>query len=199
MKIIDISKTLMSAPEYEGDPKTRYEKVGTIEENGCNLSALYACLHTGTHADAQCHFIDGGETIDETDVERFIGPCTVIEVKKGVISGEYVNKFFPKKCKRLLIKGGGNAFFMDSAAYEAVDTGLCLIGTDAQSIGRHGDNTEPHRAFLRNGVSILEGLDLSKVEPGEYFLIAPPVKIGPVDGAPVRALLIDDYILWNHI
>ena len=45
----------------------------------------------------------------------------------------------------------------------------------------------------------LENLDLSAVEPGDYYLIALPVKMGAIDGAPVRAVLIDDYILWNRL
>ncbi len=199
MNIIDISRTLLKTIEYPGDPKSRHEQVRTIENGGCNLSAVYACVHTGTHADAPCHFIDGGETIDEADLSKFIGPCTVIEVPQGVISGEYVNKFFPKNCERLLIKGNGLCHFMDSAAYETVELGVKLVGTDADSVGRAGDQTEPHRAFLRNGVAILEGLDLRNVEPGNYFLMAAPVKMGAIDGAPVRAVLVDDYILWNNV
>lgn len=199
MHIIDISRTLINTVEYPGDPKTKVEQVRTIENGGCNLTAVYSCVHTGTHADAPCHFIDGADTIEDMDISKYIGPCTVIEVPQGVISGEYVNKFFPQKCERLLIKGNGLVHFTDSAAYEAVDTGICLVGIDADSVGRAGDQTEPHRAFLRNGVAILEGLNLKDVEPGEYFLIAPPVKMGAIDGAPVRALLVDDYILWNNI
>ena len=199
MNMIDISRTLLTAVEYPGDPKTRHEQVRTIENGGCNLSAVYSCVHTGTHADAPCHFIEHGETIEDADLDKFIGPCTVIEVPPGLISGEYVNKYFPKESKRILIKGNGLCHFMDSAAYETVETGVCLVGTDADSVGRAGDQTEPHRAFLRNGVAILEGLNLKNVEPGNYFLIAAPVKMGPIDGAPVRALLVDDYILWNNI
>ena len=48
-----------------------------------------------------------------------------------------------------------------------------------------------------NGTAILEGLDLSEVKPGNYFLIAFPVKISGVDGSPVRAFLADEYIFWT--
>jgi arylformamidase len=37
---------------------------------------------------------------------------------------------------------------------------------------------------------ILEGLDLSGVSQGEYQLYCLPLKIGGVEGAPVRAILI---------
>ena len=200
MNIVDISRLLLTTIEYPGDPETRLDTVMSIEKGDvCNLSAVYACVHTATHADAPCHFLEGGETIEEADLNKYIGQCTVIEVPPGIITGEYVNKYFPKHCTRLLIKGDGQSFFMESAAYEAVDTGICLIGTDADSIGKSGDQLKPHKAFLQNDVAILENLDLSEVEPGDYYLIALPVKMGAIDGAPVRAVLIDDYILWNRL
>ena len=46
-------------------------------------------------------------------------------------------------------------------------------------------------AKAADGVMILENLDLNKVPDGEYFLFAPPVLVGEVDGAPVRAILVD--------
>ena len=45
------------------------------------------------------------------------------------------------------------------------------------------------------GICVLEGLDLSAVSPG--YLFAAPVKLGGLEGAPVRAVLIDDYIFWG--
>lgn len=200
MNIVDISRPLLTTIEYPGDPETRLDTVLSIEKgDNCNLSAVYACVHTATHADAPSHFLEGGETIEEADLNKYIGHCTVIEVPPGVITGEYVEKYFPKNCDRLLIKGDSQSFFMESAAYAAVDTGICLLGTDADSVGKSGNQLKPHKAFLQNGVAILENLDLSEVEPGDYYLIAFPVKMGAIDGAPVRAVLIDDYILWNKL
>ena len=97
MNIIDISKPLLTTVEYPGDPETRLDTVRSIEKGDeCNLSAVYACVHTATHADAPCHFLDGGETIEDVDLGKYIGQCTVIEVPPGVITGEYVNRYFPK-------------------------------------------------------------------------------------------------------
>ena len=47
------------------------------------------------------------------------------------------------------------------------------------------------------GICVLEGLNLSEVSPGSYYLFAAPVKLGGLEGAPVRAVLIDDYIFWG--
>lgn len=199
MKIIDISKKFFSCDIYPGDPEPESEVLSSISEgSSCNLTRLHACVHTGTHVDAPAHFVENGKTIEDLALEPYIGPCTVIEVKGGVITGEHVDEFFPKKCERLLIKGNGRAFFMDSSAQELAERGLVLIGTDSLSVGSKGNQVGPHRAFLQNNVAVLEGLDLSEVKPGNYFLFAPPVNLDGLEGAPARAVLIDDYIFWSR-
>ena len=72
-----------------------------------------------------------------------------------------------------------------------------LVGTDALSVGSASDQVKPHKAFLQHEITVLEGLDLSEVEPGDYFLVAPPLKLGGLEAAPVRAFLITDYIFWS--
>ncbi len=199
MKLIDISRKFFSCEIYPGDPEPISEQVCEIgEKSDCNLSVVHACVHTGTHADAPLHFIQNGESVGDLPLESFVGPCTVIEVPKGVITGDYVDRFFPKSCQRLLIKGDGKAFFMDSSAEELVERGIKLIGTDSLSVGCKGNQTAPHKAFLQNGVAVLEGLDLSKVKAGNYFLFAPPVLYDGLEGAPVRAVLIEDYVFWSR-
>lgn len=197
MKLIDISRKFFSTDVYPGDPEPEYEQICEIgEESDCNLTVVHACSHTATHADAPLHFIPGGKTIDEMLLDAYVGPCTVLQVPAGVITGEYVDRYFPKNCQRLLIKGGGKAFFMDSSAQELSERNLLLIGTDSLSVGCKGNQTGPHKAFLGGGVAVLEGLDLSKVESGNYFLFAPPVLYDGLEGAPVRAVLIEDYVFW---
>ncbi len=198
MKLIDISRDLTTAEVYPGDPQTVIERIRTIgSDSDCNLTAAFMCLHTGTHIDAPMHFIDNGDDATAYDPEIFFGPCTVIEIKDSPITGEFIDRHFPKNAERVLIKGNGEVTFMGSSAEEASKLGLKLIGTDAASVGVHGDQIKPHKSFLMNGTAILEGLDLSEVEPGNYFLIAFPLKISGVDGAPVRAFLADEYIFWT--
>ena len=199
MHLIDITRDVTTAEVYPGDPETVLETLQSIADGGvCNLSAMRLCLHTGTHMDAPLHFLEDGFSVDQYPAEAFIGPCTVLEVKDSPITGEYVNERFPQTAERVLIKGGGEVTFMDSAAEEAAELPLRLIGTDAMSVGTYPNEIRPHKAFLRKGIAILEGLDLSAVQPGNYFLIALPMKIGGADGAPVRAFLADDYIFWSQ-
>ena len=198
MEIIDISYDLMDSPIYPGNPHPEFFVLSRISDGGgCNKSAVNTCVHNATHIDAPLHFLEGGTPIDEVSPELFIGPCKVIEVSEGPITGEFVNKRFPKKCERILIKGGGRAWFMDSSAEEAAELGIKLIGTDACSIGCSGNQLKPHKAFLSRGIPILEGLNLENVSPGDYFLCALPLKIGGAEAAPARAVLVKDYIFWS--
>ena len=163
MNIIDISRDALKTEIYPGDPLPHAEFVSRIgEASDCNLSTLFSCVHTGTHADAPLHFLSGGAAIDSMELDAFIGPCTVLQVPGGVITGEYVDKHFPKKCKRLLIKGGGRAFFMDSSAEELSGRGLMLIGTDSLSVGCAGNETAPHKAFMQGGTLFLANRCLKK-------------------------------------
>ena len=198
MQIFDISKDITSCAIYPGDPDVRLEVVDTLAGGGsCNLSAIHTGLHNGTHADAPLHFIDGGESIEKADLSVFIGECHVVEVPAGPLTGEDVNKLFPADAKRVLIKSSGKAWLLKSAAEEIAFSGVKLIGTDALSVGTSGDQTGPHVALLRENVAIVENLELNHVKPGRYFLLAQPLKIGGAEAAPVRAVLLADYVFWS--
>lgn len=119
MKLIDISADLLTAPVYPGDPEPRLHVVSRIANGDeCNLSALYACLHAGTHADAPMHFVDGGLSISEMPLDCYIGPCTVVEIGPGPVTGEQIDALVKPGCERVLFKSGGGAYFLESAGDE---------------------------------------------------------------------------------
>jgi arylformamidase len=67
-----------------------------------------------------------------------------------------------------------------------------LIGSDAPSMDDVDSKTlDSHHILADGGVATLENLVLSDVEPGEYTLIALPLKLLDADSAPVRAVLIE--------
>ena len=93
-------------------------------------------------------------------------------------------------------EGGATAFPVDyvvlttSGAEWIVEHGIRLVGIDFLSIERDGPPSYPvHRTLLEAGMVIVEGLDLSAVEPGRYTLACLPLRILGGDGAPARAVL----------
>lgn len=167
MKLIDISSDLLTAPVYPGDPEPRLHVVSRIANGDeCNLSALYACLHTGTHADAPMHFIEGGKSISEMPLECFIGPCTVLEIEPGPVTGEQIDALVKPGCERVLFKSGGGAYFLESAGDELAMLGVRLVGTDAQSVGCPGNQARPCRIAGRTQIRA-PGLNGRPGEPGK--------------------------------
>nr|MBP8120295.1 kynurenine formamidase [Burkholderiales bacterium] len=68
--------------------------------------------------------------------------------------------------------------------------GVVLIGTDTPSLDpQESKSMDAHLAVLRHRMAILEGLVLDAVAPGDYELIALPLKLAALDASPVRAIL----------
>ena len=68
--------------------------------------------------------------------------------------------------------------------------GVRLIGVDAASVDPADSKTlDAHQAIYAAGIGIIEGLVLHHVAPGEYELIALPLRIEGCDAAPLRAAL----------
>ena len=65
-----------------------------------------------------------------------------------------------------------------------------LIGLDAPSLDPEDSKTmDAHHAVRAADMRILEGLVLDDVPPGDYELIALPLRLAGLDSSPVRAIL----------
>lgn len=191
MRLWDITKELTAAPVYPGDPVPQRRWVQQLSMGDhCNLSALSMCAHNGTHMDAPLHFIPDGDAIDQVPPGVFCGPCRVVAFD-GLLTGAAAEDLLEQHpAERLLFKG---EMSLDvSAAYVLADAALRLVGVEAQSVATAAQTEPVHRHLLGSGVILLEGLDLSAVPEGTYFLVAAPLKIAGCEGAPVRALLFEE-------
>ena len=193
MKIYDITQELFSCEVFPGDPEPKKEIIATIKENGiCNLSSTYLCNHNGTHIDAPYHFFDNGKTIDQIPLEKLAGLCYVAE-HNGILGKDEARDVLAKAngIKKILIKG--NVTVSYEAAKEFSKEKIELIGNESQTVGPEDAPMQVHRELLENDTVLLEGIRLSQVPAGKYLLCAAPLKLGGCDGAPVRAILIEEY------
>ncbi|HHV51651.1 MAG TPA: cyclase [Clostridiales bacterium] len=188
MRVYDITRELLSAQVFPGDPHPEVKELCRIEYGDvCNTSALSMCAHNGTHLDAPLHFIPDGTDTASISLDCCVGRCSVVEFN-GILLGADAEEVIRGVQPRLLFKG--DVQISPSAAFVLSTSGIKLVGVEAQSVTMDSIG-EVHRQLLGNGVVLLEGLDLSRVPPGDYFLFAPPLKIAGCDGSPVRAILCE--------
>ena len=191
MIIHDISRDTINTPVYDGDPETKAERIKSIDNgDGYNLTEISMSVHSGTHIDAPLHFCEDGQSIDNIRLNTFFGKCTVISVS-GILTGEDMERLLPYCKRRVLFHGEGETFISHSAAIVLAESRVVLVGTDAPSIAPSFDEERTHRELARAGIAILENLNLSAIDDGEYDLCAFPVKLGGLEAAPCRAIILE--------
>ncbi len=208
MRILDV--TLPIRPDmvvWPGDAAVRVEQVRSqAEGDRANVSAIHMGLHTGTHVDAPCHFIDGAASVDSLALDALIGPAWVADLgAAGAIAAEDLARAaIPENAQRLLLKTRNgrlwaeDAFRADfahltpDAARWVVDHGIRLVGVDYLSVEAFGGDGATHEILLGAGVVVVEGLNLSEAAQGWYGLYCLPLKVLGGDGAPARVVLISE-------
>lgn len=202
--LIDISQVLNPAiPGWPGEPGFVLEKCAQISpECPVNTAALSLSTHAGTHADAPLHYDATGADSAQTALEAYVGRCVVLDVRDcgAMVEPGDVAWNALGDARRVLFRtyerfphGAWDSDFTAIAA-EVIERlgalGVVLVGTDAASLDPQQSKTmDAHHAVRRRGMRILEGLVLDDVAPGEYELIALPLRIAGADASPVRAVL----------
>lgn len=195
MKIYDISQEVFSCRVFPGDkPPRKIEDMRMSGGESCNLTSFEMCAHNGTHVDSPFHFIADGDTIEKIPLEKTVGSCYVTEqnddidqaaarriIKIAMLAGGDC-------CKRILIKGRGVVTAQGAEVF--ADAGIYLVGAEMQSVGPADAPMEVHKILLAKKTVLLEGVRLSDVSEGVYFLNAAPLSLAGSDGAPCRAILI---------
>jgi len=201
--IHDISVPIREGmPIYEGNPGVELDRASSIADGDpANVSKLSFGVHTGTHVDAQLHFIDGAPGAEGIPLDALVGPAVVVDATGVNALGEteLESLGIPEGAERVLLKTRNSELWSrddftrdflrldGSGARYVVGRGIRTIGIDYLSIG----DRDAHRELLGAGVVPVEGLDLRAVAPGDYTFICLPLDVVGSDGGPARAVLID--------
>ncbi|AGL01055.1 cyclase family protein [Desulfoscipio gibsoniae] len=206
MKIYDISMIVhpdMPVYKNKNDKRPVLSRVSDFTNGSTYESRIQMNIHTGTHVDAPLHMLPGGATIDQIDLRRLITPCKVFDLTalNEKISASDLAKHDIKSGDFILLRTRNsyietfdfNFTYLDSsgAAY-LKDKSITGVGIDALGIERDQPGHETHKILFEAGIVILEGLRLKDVVKGKYLLIAAPLKIRGAEGAPVRAVLVQE-------
>jgi arylformamidase len=204
MELIDISPPLrVGMGVFPGDATYQVSQTFSIGP-GCpvNVGSIAMSTHCGAHADAPLHYDSRGASIDQLELGDFIGPARVIDARGAgpLCRFEEIAAALDGAPPRLLFR------LMDrldpmlwptgfrALAAEAIEQlaarGTRLIGVDVPSVDPETSKELPsHMACNRHDIRIVENLMLADVAPGDYELIALPLKLQGLDAAPVRAVL----------
>ena len=190
MKIYDISQEVFSCTVYPGDPRPEKRMLcSTAAGDVYNLTAFSMCAHNGTHIDAPFHFLPEGKTVERLPLDAFVGDCFVARYQ-GDVTAEDARTILVKAAgaERILI--AGDVTVTEEAAQVFARSGIKLLGNEGQSVGPADAPMAVHKILLSRGIILLEGILLSDVPEGRYFLSAAPLNLAGADGAPCRAYLI---------
>lgn len=207
MKIIDISQEIShDMTVYPGDPRFLSRSVSSFKRGDmCEVSELTIGSHCGTHIDAPLHMIPGGATIESVPLEHFLGPCRVLTLAAPIITERMLVEHQIKAGERILLRTDPkgeytpkNGRFNPSvlsmrAAQYLAEQKVRLVGIDSPTVeNMEICDGEVHRALLQAGVAILEGLNLRHVTGECYMLSALPLSLVGENGAPCRAVLVEE-------
>lgn len=200
MAIIDITRSLAGdSLTYPGDTAPHFSQ----RDAGLYLiSEIRMSSHSGTHIDAPVHYLKSGQTVDDLPLSHLVGPCRVLDVSDA---GSLIDTMDLKgrigDARRILLKTTFShcstfrkdypSLTLDAARY-LTSAGILCVGIDSFSIERFDCDGTVHREFLAGGCFIIELLDLSSVPEGDYTLVALPLKLKGMDGAPARVILLDE-------
>ena len=202
MKIYDLSPEISEDMAIYKDRKQKSPKISvarTLKE-GANESKLDIFVHTGSHVDAPYHVLANGKTIEKINLDRFIGRAVVLDFTniKNAITEKQLKNLKINKNDIVLLKTKNNpdkkfnykfTYLEKSGARYLVSKKIKAVGIDCLGIERDQPNHLTHNIFAEKNIPIFEGLDLSKVIKGRYFLYGLPLKIKKGDASPVRAVL----------
>ncbi|RQR60359.1 arylformamidase [Burkholderia sp. Bp9125] len=200
----DISPPVAPAtPVWPGDTPVTVERVWRMEAGSpVNVARLTLSPHTGAHTDAPLHYDADGAPIGAVPLDVYLGPCRVIHCigASPVVTPDAVAAALAGVPPRVLLRTYAQAPVAHwdpdfcAVAPATIDLlaehGVKLIGIDTPSLDPQESKTmDAHQRVRAHRMAILEGIVLDAVPPGDYELIALPLKLATLDASPVRAVL----------
>ena len=204
-RLLDVSVLLTPGmPTYPGNPPFEIAPVKRVAQgDSSNVSKLDLGTHTGTHVDAPRHFFDDKPGVDALPLDLLIGRARVVDLpQRGGITEAHLESAGLREDLRVLLKTPNSAlwnspefhkdytYLTEGAARFLVAQGVKVVGVDYLSVEQFKKAGAPaHHVLLGNSVVIIEGLNLSDAEPGQYEMYCLPLRIAGADGAPARVIL----------
>jgi arylformamidase len=199
-----LSKDMVHWPSDPVPPDVDFIYTPT-EERPVSMIQMNINTHHGTHIDAPRHFRPDGTSIDEMPLDAIMGPARIIGIndKESIKPGELETHNI-RAGERILFKTVNSSYyklgkFVEDFVYISTEGAqflfekkVSVVGLDYLAIGSFKDMENlvtVHNTLVGNGIWVIEDLDLSGVEPGNYEIICLPIRIKQGDAAQARAIV----------
>ena len=213
MKVIDLTHEIKTGMmTYPGDPGVTVAEALTHEADYCHVDHLDLGSHTGTHIDAPYHFIPDGKRITDFPASKFVGRGVVIDLSHAKAGEPILPEDLEPARERIrpgdlvLLRTGwcekfgtegylNHPYISEAAAKLLVDWGISIIAVDFLNVDPTlWEQWEAHPVFLSNDVLIVENINnsLALDQERSYLFSFAPIKVLGSDGAPIRALAIEE-------
>ncbi len=187
------------------------------DECGWQGSTFTMFCHYATHVDAPVHFIPGGESIDRVPLGKLIGPAAVIDLSDHGENMGITGDTLEERGRHVV---GGDIAILRTGWTDACwgtdpfwTTGPFLDGDGADWLvergvnavvydfseefvvrepGFRGEDCEIHHKILGRDIYNIEYVhNLSAITRPRCTIVALPLKLAGLDGAPARVLAIE--------
>lgn len=208
MTTVDLSLSVAEGmPGFPGYPGFQARQLERHDVEGKVSHHLAMNTHQGTHVDAPEHFIEGGATVEDLDVDLLWGEARVLDLRAhagGELGADVLEAAAPNlDAERVLLVTGdvdahfGEGDFFEEAAVLTnagaewlLDRGVKLLANDFLTESIDVPMRPVHETLLGAGVPIVEYLcntgaiaDRERVEFACF-----PLKLDGLEAAPARAL-----------
>lgn len=199
--LIDLTKALDDTLEIYhdedySDPELVVEPWCTVQEQGFWVSQIALGTQTGTHIDAPAHFVEGGATLEELPIEHLLGRYFWIDLdalRAETIPGDMLSAYRDEPI--LFLASQQKQTYISEVCLRAlcqVTAKLWVLSGSVHVLDR--DPLYFHRLIAEQGVYLVEDLAqeaVKQVKPGGE-LIALPLRLAGVSGAPCRVVVVQD-------
>ncbi|WP_078553639.1 cyclase family protein [Bacillus alkalicellulosilyticus] len=202
MKVIDISAPIFEGMAVYKNKPEKQPKISTVTNAHVTESRMDLDLHTGTHIDSPLHMINDGPTFETIDLEQLVGQCKVFDLTnvEDRITAADLEGFDIQKNDFVIFKTKNSfeeefnfdfIFLAEDGAKLLADKGIRGVGIDALGVERSQPGHPTHKTLFGANIIVIEGLRLKDINPGQYLMVAAPLKMVGTDAAPARVLLLD--------
>lgn len=213
-RIIDLSLNLEEGMiTYPSTSHTKFKSsiIGRLEIEGRETRKFTMGSHCGTHIDAPKHFLKGGNSVIDFDVNDLIGKALLIdlgELPPGslILLKDFQDQFnLYENIKRVVFRTNWSRYWNTSQYYKdwpyfdkesiefLIEKEIKLIGLDfpspdCQYYGNNCSLDSPnHKLIFKANIILTEYLtNLQLLKNGLIFLMVHPLKLVDFDGAPAR-------------